>query len=202
MSELGVLMKTWISQPSWLEGFDATIMVDEVPEIMIRVHLYSSKEIQARLHYFKNANETIIHNHRSDFFSHCLHGEYWHRIWGEKGPGEHFSVNRSLDPGFERPFRSSTGLAVLGGHTYKAGDTYFIQADTPHTVCGEKAPVLTLYIKHATIATDTIMRAKSMEEIRDFQSHQSAEDRLLEGCERSEALRRIHRLFHGPVGGW
>ena len=199
VSELGALMKAWISEPAWLEAFDATIMVDEVPDIMVRVHLYTN-DIQVRLHYFMNVNETIIHNHRSDFFSHCLHGEYWHRIWGHKGPGEHFSVNRSLDPAFERPSRSPTGLDVLSAHTYKAGGTYFIQADTPHTVYGEDAPVVTLYIKHATQTADTIMRAKSMQEIRDFRSHQAAEDRRLEGGERWEALRRIHRLFQAPLG--
>jgi len=205
ISRLGQLMRDWISGASWLTCFDHSTLVDEVPGIMTRVHLFDGTGIEVRLHMFMDPTETYIHNHRSNFFSYCLSGSYWHKIWGSdessQGEGErYFVVNRTRDPLFEQPFEKPGSLSVIAAHTHQERGSYYIRSVTPHTVQpqmeGDRAtPVLTIYIKDKAAGPDTLVRVAKMQELTSLrEQQQQVQDCPLQGHEKLERLRAMHHL--------
>lgn len=204
VSKLGQLMRDWISGASWLTCFDHSTLVDEVPGIMTRVHLFDGTGIEVRLHMFMDPTETYIHNHRSNFFSYCLSGRYWHKIWGVDERSEegerYFVVNRTTDPLFEQPSDKPGSVSVIAAHTHQERGSYYIRSVTPHTVQpqmeGDRAtPVLTIYIKDKAPGPDTLVRVAKMEELTSLrEQQQEAQDCPLQGCEKLERLRAMHNL--------
>ena len=198
-------MRDWISGASWLTCFDHSTLVDEVPGIMTRVHLFDGTGIEVRLHMFMDPTETYIHNHRSNFFSYCLSGSYWHKIWGSdessQGEGErYFVVNRTRDPLFEQPIEKPGSLSVIAAHTHQERGSYYIRSVTPHTVQpqmeGDRAtPVLTIYIKDKAAGPDTLVRVAKMQELTSLrEQQQEVQDCPLQGHEKLERLRAMHHL--------
>ncbi|CAE7658414.1 FCP [Symbiodinium microadriaticum] len=171
---------------------------------MTRVHLFDGTGIEVRLHMFMDPTETYIHNHRSNFFSYCLSGRYWHKIWGVDERSEegerYFVVNRTTDPLFEQPSDKPGSVSVIAAHTHQERGSYYIRSVTPHTVQpqmeGDRAtPVLTIYIKDKAPGPDTLVRVAKMEELTSLrEQQQEAQDCPLQGCEKLERLRAMHNL--------
>merc|ERR1712187_484667 len=103
---------------------------------MRRVHLFRGEAIEVRVHLFEDPSETLIHNHGTSFYSSCLAGCYEHRLWHAVGhsPECHFRFNRTQDPELQNPERAQGYLEAGLVHSHEPGQTYFISANTPHTV--------------------------------------------------------------------
>ena len=124
--------EAWLSCKDWLDCLDG-VCVEEVPDVMKRLHLWQNEleGISARLHLFEDPTETFVHNHRSNMFSCCLHGSYWHRTWGVDASGSHYAMKRSGQSTVEP---KQGGLFIQHANDHVKGACYFIHARTPHTV--------------------------------------------------------------------
>lgn len=162
----------WRTVCSWLQSeachkcrlydFDE-IALDCVPGVMTRYFIFDGDAIEVRVHYFKDTSETLIHNHRSSFFSKNLKGSYIHQVWGVSkalSQEHHFATNRSHDPSMESPMQKHQGrLKTTNAHSFCEGDWYFLDHETPHTVRPGGGKALTIYIRSKNPAGDTWVRS-------------------------------------------
>lgn len=195
-------MEEWMACNAWASRLK-DVMAIEVPGVMWRVHLFHGEGITVRLHLFEDPSETFIHNHQSSFFSCCLKGEYWHRMWGVDSADQacrHFAVKRSGDDEFaECPGQ----LRVQLGCDHVEGACYFIHASTAHTVCprldgSRPVPVVTMVVKGLDRMCDTWVRCNTLSSCEEVAEHTPA-DRKLGNTEKRSLLQHMHHLLRGHV---
>ena len=166
VSRIKTHAQAWISSGNFLDCFQ-DLEVREVPGVMKTVQVYQGEGITCRFHLFEDPTETYIHNHQSNFFSSCLKGHYWHRIWGtdQNQNKHHYALNRSK--GHERAERQAGALHIQNANDHVEGASYFIHSNTPHTVLphldgARPVPVVTMLIKGKKAVSDTLVRSENL----------------------------------------
>jgi hypothetical protein len=108
---------------------------------------------EVRLHFFPNAAETYIHNHRSNFISTCLFGGYTHYIWQinadhDQG-GVHDECGRDSKGALTARVEHPGSCSVLEVYRHVVGNTYFLHNQAYHTarVTPEDGATLTMFYK-------------------------------------------------------
>ena len=191
-------LQEWISSKGWVDSLKHAD-VEEVPGMMKRVHLFRGSGISVRLHLFEDPTETFIHNHQSNLFSCCLKGRYRHRMWGIGSADQcsHFAMNRSSQDGemVQQPGRLFVQLAC----DHMEGCSYFIHANTPHTVLSQldgarPVPVLTMIVKGVESMGETWVRCDSESHCAEIVQEVHVE-RTLSSAERLSVLERMYRLL-------
>ena len=125
-----------------------------------------------RLHLFPQASETYIHNHKTNFISFLMGGEYFHHIWqvDESKPGNVFRYPRGRggEQGDEEKLKGQIGHVC--SHVHRVSQAYFLNNRIFHTVSVEKntgstkpehAKVLSLFVKDRRVNSGTSILQKS-----------------------------------------
>lgn len=200
VSRIKTHAQAWISSGNFLDCFQ-DLEVREVPGVMKRVEVYQGEGITCRFHLFEDPTETYIHNHQSNFFSSCLKGHYWHRIWGtdQNQNKHHYALNRSK--GHEKAERQAGALYIQHANDHVEGASYFIHSNTPHTVLphldgARPVPVVTMLIKGKKAVRDTLVRSENLG-IEQRREEDKKGERELHQSEKFSVLERMHRLMSG-----
>ena len=181
-------------------GLDDNLLVDEVPGVMTRYHLFSGKSITIRLHLFHALAETYVHNHKNNFSSMCLYGNYEHRQWlcdSDPNSGHHYQFTRKGDGSLSEPEKKSGKLFVSNSSTHDMNKVYFINKETYHTVIEQSTEkhlkgTLTLYVKGQD--SDHITKVLCKDPYFKDNGPQEAEF-ILEGERKQKALQQMSAML-------
>lgn len=150
-------------------GLSADLLVENVSNdthlVLHRVTLFDERTttggsgLTVRLHLFPDASETYVHNHGGNFLSTCIAGAYEHATWAVGGEGAHSVRIRDSNGKLAPRADCAQAVDVAAVFTHEAGNTYFINNTTFHTVsvCGRTRdggplPTLTLLVKDTMTA--------------------------------------------------
>ena len=130
------------------------INLEELKKNHVRLYYFGLGFIQLkidetyRLHFYSSKLPSItedIHNHRYDFTSTVLKGQFTNRIWGvtevdsdNGGNATHVMVNESCNPDISAPpLRMRCEPRLLHKSVYEEGQGYFMPENVFHTVAAE-----------------------------------------------------------------
>eukprot|EP01065_Artemidia_motanka_P035234 TRINITY_DN43141_c0_g1_i1.p1 TRINITY_DN43141_c0_g1~~TRINITY_DN43141_c0_g1_i1.p1 ORF type:complete len:459 (+),score=94.43 TRINITY_DN43141_c0_g1_i1:74-1378(+) len=155
----------------------------ETTGVMSQIVLFKGKALTVRLHLFPEMAETYTHNHKSNFASFCVYGQYKHTTWtidAADESAEHYSWSRGAG-GELSSFRSEKGRLVAGhSFMHSTGETYFINRAAYHTV-GETGSTaaggncLTLFVKgndDPPVQTKVLAPVPQLPDVQSQQDHQ------------------------------
>eukprot|EP00755_Sulcionema_specki_P029626 Sspe_Gene.92552::Locus_64983_Transcript_1_1_Confidence_1.000_Length_1338::g.92552::m.92552 len=180
------------------KGLDASLPVDQVVGVMTRYHLYSDA-ISVRLHLFDMISETYVHNHKYNFASMCMQGEYVHSNWvAVPTEGEtHYEYERDDKGALKKCGVREGKLVVSHQFIHSSNNAYFINAAALHTVGDSRGPeavdskMLTLFVK----GTHPCHRTTVLSTDPDLDIGSENCERTLEGEEKDDALAQMSALL-------
>eukprot|EP01060_Flectonema_neradi_P013254 TRINITY_DN2000_c1_g1_i1.p1 TRINITY_DN2000_c1_g1~~TRINITY_DN2000_c1_g1_i1.p1 ORF type:complete len:386 (+),score=74.17 TRINITY_DN2000_c1_g1_i1:52-1209(+) len=195
VEQLGQLL----SSASIYEGLDGNLLVDEVPGVMTRYHLFQGKSVTVRLHLFHSLAETYVHNHKNNFSSMCLYGSYVHSNWitdPDHTSGHHYQFIRGGDGTLSKPEQLPGKLLVSNKFTHEMNKVYFLSKEAFHTVLEQSSEAhlkgtLTLYVK----GKGGLPHTKVLSDTPEFEDGDPQLDVVLEGEKKEHALQQMAAML-------
>lgn len=139
-----------------LKGTRALAVQNDGVDVMRRIMIYNDTHLNLRFHLFNDASETFVHNHKSNFVSMNLFGQYVHKSWivdntSEGYKGSKYCQRMRHDNGhlMEETTELDGHLVVASTFLHTKGNAYFLHHDTLHSVFvpPDAGSVLTLLAK-------------------------------------------------------
>lgn len=128
------------------------------PNVLWRLDLCQDDCLSARLHLILDKSQTLIHNHRQPFISHCLMGSYSHSKWELEDDGQHYVFKRNAETAaLDGPELRRKRLVCKMLERHKPGHSYFLPQHALHSVSADYGRVLTLYVKGTSQTGNTRM---------------------------------------------
>lgn len=165
-----------------------------VPGVMLRLLLGTHGENEYRINWFKDANETYIHNHTSSFTTMCLAGNYTETTWeiDDSVDDVTYVFEREVGGSLSVPIPCAGGLRVKRMRRHFPGNIMSVDKSEYHSICAAKGEeALTVVVRNTAECGDTRMLATTP--FMDPEATQKV--RPATECERKVFFERLVRMF-------
>ena len=147
-----------LSNIGTLSRMKCLFKIEKVDDIIYRIILYISNEIEIRINLFLQKDENIIHQHGQSFITTCLAGGYKHCIYMvEESDSDYYVFHRKEKGVFQNVGQKKGTWKKLCSQPFDVNQSLYIAPQAFHTIEITKYPLVTFLVRDTV---DTIHDVK------------------------------------------